>query len=186
MDNKPQSAIRPTIREELMNESAMSPRQIQSSTSTTTTSIITYSENRSSSMSSASPSTTGGMILTPDTMIMPPATSPSLLKRSSSWKKFKNTVKETVTGIVNLSVNQNPATGGSIDNPQHLCENLTPDLEQKLIHCSNEEIYQPQFEDMPSALERLEKQADAAFAAAAASKFPQQQSSSLMLQLLSW
>ena len=187
MDNRSQSGIKPGIRDELLSECAMSakPRQMsdgsvkitvqpndKSRPNTSTTQITNYTEHRSCSLSSSS---SGGIILTTDPSLVPPPKSPSLLKRGSSWKKFKNTVKETVTGIVNLSVGQTPTGEGDEDNlskaPVHLCEHLTPDLEEKLIQCSTENIVLPPLEEMSSAMERLERQADAAFAAAA--KFPQ-------------
>ena len=183
MDNRPKSAIKPSIREELL-QNECKPRQMsdgnvkvtlvpnnKSTLTTTSTTMTSYSENRSSSMSSVS---SGGVLLAVDPhMGVPGPKSPSLLKRSSSWKKFKNTVKETVSGIVNLSVGQtssNEAIDEEINTakiPQHLCENLTPDVEQKLVHCSTEDVFQPSMEEGPSAFEKLEKQAEAAFAAAA-------------------
>ena len=197
MEGQPKSAIRPALREEVMESFSSKPRQMSdgnvkvtvlpNNNSTMTNSsktVTTYSEHRSSSMSTAS---SGQVLLNVDPNVGLPAPRSPGLKRSSSWKKFKNTVKETVSGIVNLSVGQTSSTEEllgdttlSKHNHLHLCENVTPDVEQKLIHGSTEDIFQPQMEEGPSALEQLEKQADAAFAAAA--NFPKQ-STSLMVTL---
>ena len=188
MEGHPKSAIRPALREEVRESLPSKPRQMSdgsvkvtilpNNSSTLTSSsktVTTYSENRSSSMSTSS---SGQVLLNVDPNIGLPAPRSPGLKRSSSWKKFKNTVKETVSGIVNLSVGQTSSTeqlvGDDLSKQAHLhlCENVTPDLEQKLIHGSTEDVFQPQMEDGPSALDLLEKQADAAFAAAA--KLPAQ------------
>lgn len=188
MEGHPKSAIRPALREEVRESLPSKPRQMSdgsvkvtilpNNNSTLTSSsktVTTYSENRSSSMSTSS---SGQVLLNVDPNIGLPAPRSPGLKRSSSWKKFKNTVKETVSGIVNLSVGQTSSTeqlvGDDLSKQHHLhlCENVTPDLEQKLIHGSTEDVFQPQMEDGPSALDLLEKQADAAFAAAA--KLPAQ------------
>ena len=196
MNKQPQSAIKPSLRNEIMADSSK-PRQmndgnvaiqILSNNETYSESTSTTITSHNESMSSAS---TGGVLLSvdPNTGMAAPK-SPSSLKRSSSWKKFKNTVKETVSGIVQLSVGQSPSsTEGLIENtaksksPLHLCENLTPDVEEKLVHCSStEDIFQPHMEEEPSAFERLERQADAAFAAAANYR-PPIQSTPLMVTL---
>ena len=199
MDNRPQSAIKPSVRNEILSEASLSskPRQMSdgnvkitilpnNQSSMTTTTSNSYTEHRSSSISSST-STGGGMLLLSETSAgIPETKSPSSLKRSSSWKKFKNTVKETVSGIVNLSVGQSPSSEGLVEdiNPVktsfHPCENLSPDVHQKLVHSSTEDIFLPPMEDGPSAFERLERQADAAFAAAA--NFPTQ-STPLMVTL---
>ena len=160
---KPRQMIDGSIK---MQKVMIPPNSNKSTTDDTST--ITYSEHRSSSISSSSTmtmTTDGSQHITiPDPndpmqmMGMPAPASKSsggLLKRSASWKKFKNTVKETVSGIVNMSVGQSPPVEGSSDekatlkHPQHLCENLTPDLERKLIrHCSNEEIFEPTLEEV--------------------------------------
>ena len=188
MEGHPKSAIKPSLREEVRESLPSKPRQMSdgsvkvtilpnnnSTLSNSSKTVTTYSEHRSSSMSTSS---SGQVLLNVDPNVGLPAPRSPGLKRSSSWKKFKNTVKETVSGIVNLSVGQTPSTeellgDNSSKQPHiHLCEHVTPDLEQKLIHGSTEDIFQPPMEDGPSALEQLEKQADAAFAAAA--KLPAQ------------
>ena len=184
MEREPKSAIRPALREEVRESLPSKPRQMSdgsvkvtvlpSNNSTITNNaktVTTYSEHRSSSMSTSS---SGQILLNVDPNVGLPAPRSPGLKRSSSWKKFKNTVKETVSGIVNLSVGQTSSTEELVGDNNlskqthlHLSENVTPDVEQKLIHGSTEDIFQPQMEEVPSALEQLEQQADAAFAAAA-------------------
>ena len=105
------------------------------------------------------------------------------LVRSSSWKKFKNTVKETVTGMVGMTVATPPTSPPVTDG--HLCENLTPDMEHKLVsermmktEPRHNKLIHSAAVPIPSvnvnAIEDLERHADAAFAAAATLPSPPQ------------
>ena len=120
MDREPKSAIRPALREEVRESLPSKPRNMSdgsvkvtvlpnnsSKITNSSKTVTTYSEHRSSSMSTSS---SCQVLLNVDPNVGLPAPRSPGLKRSSSWKKFKNTVKETVSGIVNLSVGQTSST----------------------------------------------------------------------------